>query len=242
MNRAGALAAVLLAGSAAFSCVRKPRTVDGYFPLAVGNAWVYSLHALGAERGLEFEVRGRQEATDGTRYLLDDAGTHYYLRDASGVSVSITPGIWTVLLDGPLTLGRRFDGGRTTGIDLFEAGVPVGNENTALRPIKSSGYKVITAFDRTVVVPAGTFEDCLEVTHVAGPILGVKYFAPGVGLVLGESWTIREDGMRVRTTRQELLWYRIGNETSGNRPAYVGPAAPAGEDAPAGAIGEGNAP
>lgn len=236
MNRRAAakglvLAFAFAAGAGTLSCAKTPRTVDAYFPLAVGNEWIYSLEAFGNRRGLVFEVRDRTPAPDGVRFLLDESGTHYYVRTADGVSVSMTPGIWTVLLEGPITLGRRFDGGRTTGIDLRMEGEPVPANTpfaaSALQPIVSSGYKVITGLDRTVEVAAGTFENCIEVTHVAGPILGVKYFAPGVGLVFGESWTIR-DGVRSRTTRQELLWYRVGARTSGTRPEYIGPAVPGG--------------
>lgn len=205
--------AVCLAAAALGGCV-KPKSVDDYFPLAVGNRWSWSLTATGGDRPLSQEiVEARADAghAGDVRYLLDASGGRYYLRDAHGVSLSIEPGIWTVLIQDPLTLGSRFEGARSEGLSFGVGAETPAPNDPVLRPVPAAGYKVITGFDRTITVRAGTFARCLEVTHVAGPIIGVKYFAPQVGLVLSESW-IERQGVRSRMSRQELVSYEIAKQ------------------------------
>lgn len=202
MIGAAALAAALAGG-----CM-KPKAVDDYFPLAVGNRWDWALVSTTGDRTVTQEIVEIRTGTDGVRYLLDESGVRYYVRDARGIAISIEPGIWSVLISAPLVVGARFDGARAEGIAFGENGNPPGPNDPRVKPVASAGYKVVTGFDRSVTVPAGTFEGCLEVTHVAGPVTGVKYFAPQVGLVLSQSWVERQ-GVRSRMTRQELISYEV---------------------------------
>ena len=43
----------------------------------------------------------------------------------------------------------------------------------------------VTAIDETVTVPAGTFTNCVEVTHwsASGTVTTITLYAPGVGMV-----------------------------------------------------------
>lgn len=200
-----------LAAIGAGGCV-KPKAVDDFFPLAVGNRWNWALVAATGDRPVSQEIVEVRTGADGMRYLLDRSGVRYYVRDADGVALSIEPGIWSLLIQSPLTLGARFDGARSEGMSFGEGGNPAPPNDPVVRHVPSAGYKVVTGFDRTITVPAGTFEGCLEVTHVAGPVIGVKYFAPQVGLVLSESW-IERHGVRSRMTRQELVSYEIKKDT-----------------------------
>ncbi len=197
-----------IAVTGAIGCAPKAPHAGSYFPLKQGNEWSYEMVGPFGNRNLEFRVVSVKEEADGVRYLLDDTGERYYVQRGDSIAISVSPGIWSILIEGPLTLGKRFDGGRSEGLALALPGEPEEKNDPRLRPIAASGYKVVTGLDRRVTVPAGTFRRCLEITHVAGPIIGVKLFAPGVGLVLSESW-VERDGKRVRQSRQALTKYQV---------------------------------
>ncbi len=214
-TRSGAGAAALLAAG----CAQR-HAIEEYFPLRVGSAWVYESTSLAGPERLEYRILGRTVGAGGeTRYLLDAGGERYYLRQGERVAISVSPGIWSVLLEGPLTVGRRFDGGLAEPMVhpvRDGEGRPQSTFTTrrneapaTMAPIPSSGYKVVTSFDRTVEVPAGRFTRCLEVAHLAGTLVGLKLYAPGVGLVYAEAWQERE-GKRARVARQALVSYVEG--------------------------------
>ena len=203
-----ALALALIVGG----CAKSPKTLDLYFPLQVGDEWHYAHEDFAGHRAVDRSILGRRDGDGGTCYLLDSRGGSYFLRDAHTVSISVEPGIWTIFLEDPLVLGHRFDGARTTIGDIQAVGEPPAPEPTptpTVGPVPSEGYKVITGFDRTITVPAGTFHDCLEVSHIAGHVIGVKYFAPHVGMVLSEAWMTGLDGRRSLLQRDELQSFRV---------------------------------
>lgn len=204
-------------------CTTRPGTPVDYFPLGVGHDWLYQVTAPGRDpRLLQFHIVSEAAGDRGeTRFLLDDSGTRYYLRHGQMVAYSISPDIWTVFLAGPLTRGSRFDGAVAVVPDFTERpeGEPTPTPQTgfeAMRTVKSSGYKTVTETRRSITVPAGKFTDCLEVTHFAGATTGVKYFAPGVGMVFAEAW-FEDEKTKERSliTRQELVGYRITGRTGG---------------------------
>lgn len=214
-------AAVALLGLGACTPRTKSSPAD-YFPLAVGHDWVYRVQSQGTSRLLQFHIVGEAAGDRGeTRFLLDETGSRYYLRHGDVVGYSISPDIWTIFLSGPLTRGARFDGALAVVVDYTEPpeGAPSPTPPQGPPPmqiVKSSGYKLVTETNRKISVPAGDFADCLEVTHVAGPTTGVKYFAPGVGLVFAEAWfEDPQSKKRSLVSRQELVGYRVGARTGG---------------------------
>lgn len=203
-----------LALVAASACTPRSKPQD-YFPLGVGHDWIYEVSTPGQPpRLLEFHILREAPGDRGeTRFFLDASEKRYYVRHGDVVAYSISPGIWTVFLSGPLTRGSTFDG----ALAVFEDFTPRSEDAPReMRRVASSGSKEVTETKRRISVPAGEFKDCLEVTHTAGATTGVKYFAPGVGMVFAEAWF---DDPRTKTrsliTRQELVGYRIGGRAGG---------------------------
>lgn len=218
-------------------CNRQSRDVNDFFPLEVGHDWVYEVTSANKETStLEFHILGQATGDRGEkRYFLDEDKSRFYVRHGDVIAYSISPDIWTVFLSGPLRKGNKFDGGLATDEPLFvhDATVsPVATPGGVPPPpqmyaVKSAGYKLVTAVNRKITVPAGSFEDCLEVTHLAGPTTGVKYFAPGIGMVYAEAYFDNpKTGTRSLVTRQQLSYYRVGGKEGGSLPARTAPIAP----------------
>lgn len=145
--------------------------VSKYLPLAVGNRWVYELSdRTDAPSVVESWEVNRSE--DGAFVL------HIYQSELS------TGGFEEFLL--PTTGGiKRFY--RETGPEeatfLLKAPLRVGE-----RWSDEDGTYEITAVQKTVSLPAGTFSDCLEVTYRSkeSNATVVTLYAPGVGVVQRE--------------------------------------------------------
>lgn len=143
-----------------------------YFPLAVGNRWVYESSEGSAaapalesweilrQEGREFVVRIKQPfiTFEGVEERLDPVSGGLNRRVQSATS-SLTQ----VLLQPPFTVGAQWqeaDGGRSA----------------------------VTAVGETVTTPAGTFADCVEITRrrKGSQTIVVSTYAPGVGMVQRE--------------------------------------------------------
>jgi len=72
----------------------------------------------------------------------------------------------------------------------------------------------ITSVTKTVRVPAGEFEECVEVTwhHESGGkrFVSVSTYAPGVGPVLYEYYGLADGGGKTLLLKSELKRYRLG--------------------------------
>jgi hypothetical protein len=141
-----------------------------YFPLAVGNRWVYeSSESTEAMPVLEsWEVTRQEEHTFVMRikqpYVTTDGFEEFFVFTADGV--------------------RRL--ARETGAvpRLFLKTPPKAGESWQ----NEDGRYAVTAVDETATVPAGTFTHCVEVTHwsAGGKVTVVSLYAPGVGMVQRE--------------------------------------------------------
>lgn len=146
--------------------------VNQYFPLALGNRWVYELQdrtdappvretweVVREERGT-FVLRISQSElpTGGFEefFIPTSAGIKRFTRETHN---KVDPPFF---LTGPLRIGTTWD--------------------------DEDGTYEITALDETVTVPAGTFSHCLEVTNrrKGGKATVVTLYAPGVGVVQRE--------------------------------------------------------
>jgi hypothetical protein len=144
-----------------------------YFPLAVGNRWVYESSESTAvtpvveswevtrQEGNAFVVQVKQS------YLTAGGVEEFFVSTAEGIRRGDRPAasIEAVgteprfFLKAPLTVGATWK--------------------------NADGKYTVTAIDETVAVPAGTFTNCVEVTHssASGSVTTVTLYAPDVGMV-----------------------------------------------------------
>lgn len=142
-----------------------------YFPLAVGNRWVYE-SSEGSEEAPALETWEvvRQEGNSFVVRIQQPFVTvggleEHFAVDGDGVKHRIpaaTPSEPQLILKFPPTAGVRWQSGE--------------------------GVYVLTTVGETVTTPAGAFANCVVVTrwHKATKITLVSTYAPGVGLVQRE--------------------------------------------------------
>jgi hypothetical protein len=168
-----------------------------YFPLATGNRWVYEV---------QDRTDGAPPAAEQWEITREDHGA-YVLRirhsdlSTGGFEESFIPtddGIKRVaretkdkahpphFLKGPVRVGTKWE--------------------------DEDGTYEITATDKTVTVPAGTFAHCLEVTNLrrGGKATVITLYAPGVGVVQREeTFPIIEGSGSFHPQRQDKALLRL---------------------------------
>ena len=151
---------------------------SSYFPLAVGNRWVYeSSESTAAAPVLESWEVFRQQGENAFSVRIKQP--YAASTNLEEMFVTTTEGIKH--LGGQGRVDAEF---ASAAPRLFlklppEAGATWQNED---------GRYAITAIDETVTVPAGTFTDCVEVTYwtADGKATVTSSYAPGVGMVQRE--------------------------------------------------------
>ncbi len=178
----------------AAACARAPatppiaRTPADYYPLAVGNEWVYrdASPALPAERqGATRAVRILERTKDG------------YFRDSAGAEFRADPDCLhdrvRRLLCAPLEPGKTW--------------------SSVVSVSSTERYEIVAVGER-VETPAGAFEGCVRVrarnrASPANELVNELTFAPGVGLVRIETSAVV--GGKVSPQARFLLErYRLG--------------------------------
>jgi hypothetical protein len=175
MNRCYFLVVVLalgfaLQGSSSLGAELLPAA---YFPLAVGNEWVYeSSEGTEATPVVESWRVARQE--EGAfvlqikqSYVTADGVEEFFVSTAAGLrrldrqtaSPETTEDELRFFLKAPLSVGATWK--------------------------NADGTYTVTASGKTITVPAGTFTNCVEVTHqsTGGRVTVVTLYAPSVGVV-----------------------------------------------------------
>lgn len=165
-----------------------PQAPADYYPLAVGNEWIYrdASPALPAERqGASRTVRILERTKDG------------YYRDSAGAELRADPDCLhdrdRRLLCAPLEAGRSW---------------------SSVVSVSSTERYEIVAVGEKVATPAGTFDGCVRVRarNRASPsseLVNELTFAPGVGLVRIETSAVL--GGKVSPQARFLLErYRVG--------------------------------
>ncbi len=191
MHAVRSVLALLAAALAAAGCAHRaspphPAAPAEYFPLAVGNEWVYA-------------DRSPQLGPDASR----DRRVRILRRDADGYFVDSERGELRADADCLHDRMRR----------LLCAPFEVGRSWSSVVSVSSTERYEIAAVGETVRTPAGTFEGCVRVRghNRAGPsadqVLEATY-APGVGLVKLETFVVVK-GVATPQVRAELKSYRV---------------------------------
>jgi hypothetical protein len=165
-----------------------PQAPADYFPLAVGNEWVYrdESPALPAERhGAARTVRILERTKDG------------YFKDNEGTELRADP-------DCVHDRARR----------LLCAPLEPGKAWSSVVSVSSTERYEIAAVGETVATPAGKFDGCVRVrarnrASASTELVNELTFAPGVGLVRIETAVV-VGGKVTPQVRAVLERYRVG--------------------------------
>ncbi len=159
-----------------------------YFPLAVGNRWLYEGSAGSSTE--EWEVVREEEDVFVVKITTDSLATASFEEEfrptADGIERLTNNDINVDLQPQPM-IHRKFraqlqDKPSTDAGPTFFLKRPL---RTGTVWENNDGRYEITALDQAVTLPAGTFEDCVEVMHWSkgGKVTVISLYAPGVGMV-----------------------------------------------------------
>ncbi len=210
MNRSLLLGALIALGGGILGPrgVWAETSVENYFPLAIGNRWVYeSGEHSGASSVVEsWEVMRQEQNAFVLQITLDNDNLssveEFFVPTPTGIGHLTHPphsqgtedGEPLFVLRAPLTVGATWD-----------------NED---------GRYEVTAVQKTVTVPAGTFQNCVEVTHhsKSGRVTIVTLYAPGVGVVIRyEAFPRLEGSGSIDSTRRDLVTLQLKEWTVARR-------------------------
>ncbi len=150
---------------------RGGKTLADYFPLAVGNSWIYQTDFQGQPQAeLEVKLVKQEEGA----FVDDRPVPAHYLIDAEG----IRDGARRYLLKYPLRKGTRW---------------------MSVADVRTVEHYEIVADDKKVSLPAGEFSGCvvvkMEVRMDSNHTMrNYMTFAPGVGIA--EVYIVLRDGQR----------------------------------------------
>ena len=185
-----------LAGVAAFASTLAAQT-PSWFPLEVGNTWLYRqapANRFPTEESRTISVHGKETAGANEYFQVSYFGREVLLRDGPS--------------EGSVVAYDRNSNSEQPWLSL---GLPPGSSfPTSISDCTTTGR--IEARDAVVKVPAGTFNNAVDV-RFQGPCadagLTQQFYAQGVGLVSTEETSFA--GPR----KFELVYYRVGSGTGG---------------------------
>jgi hypothetical protein len=168
------VAVTLAAGCSGGKAARKPagdeRAASRYFPLRVGDRWLYADERLGQKQDMEITM-ARQERGRLVAHM-QPAG------------VRLPPGAKPEVVLFEARPRGIFDGTRY----VLEEPVAVGHKWMAIPSLKTTEHFEVVALDAVANVPAGRFKDCAlvraTVRHPKNEVVETDVtFCPGVGVV-----------------------------------------------------------
>lgn len=186
-------------------------TPASYFPLTVGNRWVYEIVARSDDPS-EPEQIGQKEVWKVVRQEEGSLVLEIVLNTEEGTRfeeflVPTGEGVKRLNI-------KTKDGGKPADADpsgtqprfFIKTPITVG---TAWK--NQDGRYEITAIDETVTVPAGTFANCIEVTNKSesGKVTIVSLYAPGVGVVRRDETFPRPEGSAFDERRKSRATLRL---------------------------------
>ena len=159
-----------------------------YFPLTVGNRWVYE--ASEGTSTEEWEVIREEDDAFVIQITADSLSTASFEEEFRPRPDGIER-----LTRSDINVDNRPQPAINRKFQVQPQDEPKGDAGPAFvlkRPLRigtvwenGDGRYEITALDQAVTVPAGTFEDCVEVMHWSrgGKVVVISLYAPGVGVV-----------------------------------------------------------
>ena len=166
-----------------------------YFPLAVGNRWVYQ--ASKGKATEEWKVIGQEKAAFTVKITADSLATasfeEFFMATPVGVERVSAVNEKQAEVKHPVVNSKY----QAQQAQLAKsAQLSSAEENQPLFFLKSplqlgtvwenrDGRYEVTALSETVTVPAGTFKNCVEIMHWSkgGGVTVITHYAPGVGVV-----------------------------------------------------------
>lgn len=181
--------------------------VVNYFPLEVGNKWIYSSFVQGKYRN--DEIIGTEIINGSTTYIkerIEPAPDNYHEKQwlAYDISSVLMFRIWS-------------NEGADPAIDLsppvivYKLSPQVGDKwSFGIPNLGTVSYEVLSVND-TVTVPSGTFTNCIKIMKTETPSgkIRLHHYAPEVGMIRKElqgEWV------------EELVYAKIGPKTYGVAP------------------------
>lgn len=171
------------------SVLSAERRPSDYFPLAVGNRWVYEANPGSSTE--EWEVVGQEDETFIVEITTDALSTasfeEFFRPTAAGIERIAAPGEKPEEIKHPV-INAKFKAQLEDKPDAFE-GQALFFFKTPLRLGASwetaDGRYEVTGVNETVTVPAGTFTNCVEIIRwsTGGKVTVITSYAPGVGVV-----------------------------------------------------------
>jgi hypothetical protein len=181
--------------------------IASYFPLQVGNKWVYSSFVQGKYRndeivgteiinGTTTYIKDRLEPSPDNyhekRWLAFDSNSELFFRiwsnEGPDPAVNFSPPVVENKLNPEVG-------------DTWSWGIA---------PIFTLNLEVLSVYD-TVTVPAGSFANCLKIkdTETVSGKVHITHYAPGIGMI-----RLEQPGVWV----EELVYAKVGSKTYGVAP------------------------
>ena len=174
------------------------QSVVDYFPLEVGNYWIYDEYKIG-EDGSRFESRTLKQIIEGIdtingkEYYRMKQHFEFYNNDTHDVY------LWLNVEKPGIMIGAM---GNLPDVESAET-----HDNIGLLPNEFFTPKKLKASNIALNTPAGQFDNCVKVAYEFYEGNIYEYYAPGIGRIM------REGGKPEITYRSELIEYHINVQT-----------------------------
>ena len=192
------------------------QVASDYYPMHLGDLWIFDNEPIGNSNWNPRTVRWEIKGTDsifGEEYLILERKE---VQDGSADHVFIVHWLWADSL-GNILIGAFGDTTNLDSVFVLDAPGPFfPNEFLILGYAREFEFEGVTFRDsvesisETVVVPLGTFTECVKISHSQTDSLGnvlrveIEYYAQGVGMVLLEETVPDSDA-----NRTELVEYSV---------------------------------
>lgn len=190
---------------------------SAYYPLSVGNQWIYSRSGSISVAGIPISTISGQNIADITGQVSHGEGFQVYVQEYDMSDTTYTAGQEVVIDSTYTTYMNITDAGVYSYMSLAGADsvgfVPFPLEVGATWQFSDEPPMTgeILSLSETVAVPAGTFENCLEMrltwVEAGSTVTNVTDFAPNVGRVRNV-FTLTY-GTMVTTVTSSLMSYSV---------------------------------